>query len=49
MLENINDEFEGVRWVKALHALLEFALLNQFEVEDIIDKANQKIDLGYRN
>ena len=49
MLEDINDEIEGVRWVEVLHALLELALLNQFEVKDVVDKANQKIDLRYCN
>ena len=49
MLEDINDEFEGVRWVKSLHALLELALLNQFEVKDVVDETNEKIDLRYCN
>ncbi len=40
MLEDINDEFEGVQWVKALHTLLELALLNQFEIKDVVDETN---------
>ncbi len=47
MLEDINDELEGFRWVKALNALLKLALLDQFEVKDVIDKANQKVKMRH--
>ena len=49
MLEDIDNELEGVCRVERLDTLLKLILLHQFEVEDVIDEADEKIDLGHHH
>ena len=49
MLKNVHDKFECVCRVELLYALLEFALLHQFEIKDVVSRANKQVYLGYHN
>ncbi len=49
MLKDIDNELEGVCRVERLDTLLKLVLLHQFEVEDVIYQADQKIDLGHHH
>lgn len=49
VLKYVENKFEGLCRVEWLDALFKFVLLHHFEVEYVVDEANQKIDLGYHN
>lgn len=41
------DKLEGVLWLEALNLILILVHLDQFQVEHVVDEAEQEIELGH--